>query len=340
MVYPAEWAEQDSILLTWPHRETDWAPLLKEAEQTCLEIARKIIQYESLLITAKDKNQVKDLFTAREAEKIRFFEIPCNDTWARDFGPICTFTGNRKIIHKFRFNGWGNKFEASLDDQIVKELFLLNAFHHECEMNDHAGFILEGGSIESDGKGTIMTTRQCLLNPNRNSRLSEKEIELYLSESLGAQRILWLGHGHLEGDDTDGHIDTLARFCNENTICYVKGNGDDAGLKMMEEQLKSFRKTNGQPYNLVALPVAEPVFDPVAGRLPATYANFLIINQAVLVPVYGTKTDTMALEIFRQLFPGRDVTGINCSTLIKQGGSLHCMTMQIPKGFLNETRID
>jgi agmatine/peptidylarginine deiminase len=203
---------------------------------------------------------------------------------------------------------------------------------------EHTDFVLEGGSIETDGMGTILLTSSCLLNRNRNGNLSKTEVESKLAEHLGAKRFLWLDHGHLEGDDTDGHIDTLARFCNETTICYVRCNNRNDphfdGLKEMEGQLTSFRTSEGHPYQLVPLPMSEPVSDPDGHRLPATYANFLITNGLVMVPVYGGQNDRKALETIGHLFPGRRILGINCSTLIRQGGSLHCITMHIPKGFL------
>jgi agmatine deiminase len=251
---------------------------------------------------------------------------------------VCTIDEGRKIIHSFRFNGWGGKFDSGKDNEIVRTLYAAGGFNADSILMIHDDFVLEGGSIETDGNGTILLTSSCLLNANRNCHFSETEIKSRLSECLGAKRFLWLDHGYLEGDDTDGHIDTLARFCDESTICHVQCNDRKdphyPGLKRMEEQLMSFRTTEGRPYRLVALPMAEPVFDIEGRRLPATYANFLIMNGAVLVPVYGSRNDRKALDIISRLFPGRTVTGINCSTLIKQGGSLHCITMQIPKGFL------
>lgn len=262
-----------------------------------------------------------------------------NDTWARDHGPMATIRQGELFINDFGFNGWGNKFDARLDNLITEGLFNQKAFGAEVRYNNLRDFILEGGSIESDGNGTILTTSACLLNPNRNPGFSKADIESKLAETLGTTRVLWLDHGHLEGDDTDSHIDTLARFCNESTIAYVKcTNSADShfeDMALMEAQLKSFTRVDGEPYTLVPLPMVSPIYNSEGARMGATYANFLIINKAVLVPVYGVPEDNHALEILAGVFPDREIVGINCLPLIKQNGSLHCITMQIPKGFLS-----
>jgi agmatine/peptidylarginine deiminase len=335
---PAEWADQDAVMLTWPNAGTDWAAILDEAEATYLSIAREIIKRQQLLVVCDDQSRVASYFSTAELRSVRFFELPFNDTWARDHGPIITFSEGQAIVNDFGFNGWGNKFDAQLDDQITSGLFSNRAFKEVVGYRDYRDFILEGGSIESDGLGTILTTGACLLNPNRNPQLSKTDIEGKLRAVLGAERILWVMHGHLEGDDTDSHIDTLARFCDESTIAYVQctdpGDAHYRELHLMEEELKGFRKTSGEPYRLVPLPMVSPLYNEEGERMGATYANFLIINQAVLVPVYGTPEDQQALEIIAGIFPGREVVGINCLPLIKQNGSLHCITMQIPKGVL------
>lgn len=324
-------------MLTWPHANTDWAPILREVEVTFTEIAQTIARHQMLLIAGPDKASVLSRFTARERENIRFYELPTNDTWARDHGPISIVANGMPVCLDFGFNGWGNKFEASLDNLITEALFRKGAFLREVRREDHRDFILEGGSIESDGAGTILTTSACLLNHNRNGAIMKEEAEARLKATLGADRILWVDHGHLEGDDTDSHIDTLARFCDEETIAYVKCN-DSADphfeeLKAMEEELASLRMANGKPYRLVPLPMADAIYEDES-RLPATYANFLIMNDVVLVPVYQQDKDKEALEALREVFPGRDIIPINCLPLIRQNGSLHCITMQIPKGFL------
>jgi agmatine deiminase len=336
--FPPEWYEQDGVMLTWPHPMTDWAPILPEVEETYLRIAREIIRKEKLLIVCARKDTVSSYFSAEELSAVRFYEIPSNDTWARDHGPVFTFREGISVVNNFDFNGWGGKFEAALDNRIPGELFRSGAFRPESRYFDRSGFILEGGSIETDGAGTILTTTKCLLNPNRNNGLTRTLLEKKLGEFLGASRILWLDSGKLEGDDTDSHIDTLARFCDENTICYVRCiDPQDVHfdeLKKMEQELRGLRNVDGKPYKLVPLPMVSPVRDDGGNRLPATYANFLIINQAVLLPLYGTAEDREAASILSEIFPGREIRGVESVPLIKQNGSLHCITMQIPKGFL------
>jgi agmatine deiminase len=336
--FPPEWHDQDGVMLTWPHPETDWINMLSEVEKTYFEIAREIIKREKLIIVSPECENVQKNFTEKELHQIRFYNIPSNDTWARDHGPICTFRNNTPVINDFGFNGWGGKFEADKDNEITRRLFDAGAFHRDGIHLPQPGFILEGGSIESDGSGTILTTSACLLNANRNRDSVKLDIEQRLKEILGATRIFWLDYGFLEGDDTDGHIDTLVRFCNENTICYVQsGDQNDVvynDFKKMEQQLQGFRTVEGKPYRLVPLPMVPPLYNEEGRRLPATYANFLIMNQAVLLPVYGQDQDQDAVMIMKKIFPDREIIGINCLSLIKQFGSLHCITMQIPKGFL------
>jgi agmatine deiminase len=194
--------------------------------------------------------------------------------------------------------------------------------------------VLEGGSIESDGSGTILTTTQCQLSPNRNPHLNQKEIEKKLKKWLGAKRVLWLKNGYLAGDDTDSHIDTLVRFCNETTIAYVACTDESdehfTALKEMVKELRNFKTDDGNPYNLIALPMPDACFDADGDRLPATYANFLIVNGAVLVPTYDVPQDELALAQIKKAFPTRKVLGIDCKPLILQHGSLHCVTMQFP----------
>jgi len=338
IIFPAEWAWQDAVMLTWPNVNTDWAENLEEVEQVYVSLASEILKRERLIIVCDSKERTRQYFSDEQKELIRFVELPYNDTWARDHGPVSIFNNGMPTILDFGFNGWGNKFDARLDNQITVGLFRKGIFSGETAYSDCNDFILEGGSIETDGKGTLLTTSACLLNPNRNPWYSKADIEDKLEELLGVTRCLWLDHGHLEGDDTDSHIDTLARFCDENTIAYVQcTNRDDPhyeDLARMEEQLKTFVNRFGKPYRLVPLPMVSPIFNDQGKRLGATYANFLIINNAVLVPVYGTVEDNQALEIFKSLFPDREVVGINCLPLIRQNGSLHCITMQIPKGFL------
>lgn len=334
IIFPAEWHPQQAVQLTWPHTNSDWAYLIDEVEACFVRIAGEIARRQALIIVCTNSNKVKANFNSDLIENITFIELYSNDTWARDHGGISILENGKAKIYDFCFNGWGLKFAANYDNQITQKLFDRGVFpeYEYCNMNF---FILEGGSIESDGAGTILTTSECLLSHNRNDSLSKSEIEGCLKRFFGADRILWIENGYLAGDDTNSHIDTLARFCNENTIAYVKCKDKEDehynALNKMEIELKQFKHLNGEPYNLVALPMATPLFDPDDGhRLPATYANFLIINNAILFPIYNCETDKNAIEAIKKAFPEKDIVPIDCSVLIRQHGSLHCISMQYP----------
>lgn len=327
---PPEWAPQQFVQLTWPHEQTDWVNMLDEVNQCFVEIARHIIQHENLLIVCRDAAQIKTLLKNTDYNRITLVELPTNDTWARDHGGISVLENGKKVICDFAFNGWGKKFEAKLDNKITKALYNKQLFGGNITYRNCLDFVLEGGSIESDGEGTLLTTSTCLLSDNRND-LSKEAVETRLKDYFGLHRVLWLNHGYLAGDDTDSHIDTLARFCNVNTIAYVKCEDETdehyVELKKMEEELMQFRTVSGAPYRLIPLPMADAVYE-AGERLPATYANFLIINSAVLVPTYQSPKDEIALKKLELAFPDRKIIGINCLPLIKQHGSLHCVTMQ------------
>lgn len=335
---PPEWHPQSAVQLTWPHKDTDWSYMLDEVNECFIEIAREISSRQKLLVVCKDQAEVEKLLSDCNMKNIVFSGQDSNDTWARDHGGITVLDNGEPVILDFGFNGWGNKFPADKDNVITKALYDAKIFNSAVGYKDYNDFILEGGSIESDGKGTILTTSECLLSASRNPQFSKTQIEDYLKTTLGAQRVLWLNHGYLSGDDTDSHIDTLARFCNENTIAYVKCTDSEdehfEALTKMESELKTFTTIEGAPYNLVALPMAEPLFFENE-RLPATYANFLIINEAVLLPYYGSKKDQETQRILQSVFPEREVIGINCTSLTQQHGSLHCVTMQYPEGVLS-----
>ena len=301
----AEWEPQSAVQLTWPHAQTDWAPILAEITAVYEEMAHEISKRQPLLVVN---------------------DIPHNDTWARDHGFITVEENGEKILLDFCFNGWGEKFEATLDNQINRHLYdrgLVKGIYEP-----HLDFVLEGGSIESDGKGTLFTTQCCLMAPHRNQPLSQQQIEDRLKLWLGAQRVVWLQHGSLIGDDTDGHIDTLVRICPNDTLLYTGGDSDHPDLYEMEQELQTLRTLKGQPYRLLKLPLPRPIYDE-GERLPATYANYLVINGAVLVPTYAQPDlDTEALRIIGEAFPDREIVGIDCRAVIKQHGSLHCCTMQ------------
>ena len=310
---PAEWERQSMVQLTWPHAKTDWAYMLSEITKTYEEMAAAIRKYEDLLVVGE----------------------PNNDTWARDHGFITLVDdeGGARLLD-YCFNGWGEKFEAALDNAINRRIY--DEGKVKGEYVDCLDFVLEGGSIESDGEGTIFTTSGCLLAPHRNQPMTQAEIEARLKHDLCAERVLWIDYGNLTGDDTDGHIDTLVRIAPNYTLLYI-GCDDEADeqyadLKKMEDQLKTFRTLSGEPYKLVKLPMPRSIYDEDGLRLPATYANFLVINGAVLVPTYDQPDlDAEAMRLIGEAFPGRDVVGIDCRSIIKQHGSLHCCTMQYPK---------
>ena len=320
---PAEWEPQEGVLLTWPHAATDWAPILDEILAVYREMAREIAKRERLIIVAPED-------AARDCLRI---VCDTNDTWARDHGFISLTddAGHRRLLD-YQFNGWGEKFEAALDNAINRRLYDLGEV--EGEYVDCLDFVLEGGSIESDGKGTIFTTSGCLLAHHRNQPMTKDDIEARLLQDLGAERVIWIDHGALTGDDTDGHIDTLVRICPDDTLLYI-GCDNPADeqyeeLRLMEEQLKTFRTLDGRPYRLKKLPMPQPIYDEDQ-RLPATYANFLVINGAVLCPTYGQpEYDAEALRLIGEAFPDREIVGIDCRAVIKQHGSLHCCTMQFP----------
>lgn len=329
---PAEWEPQSFLQFTFPHANSDWNYMLDEATQCFVEIINAAAPYQPVLVVCDSVECVRSFFS--DTKNIYFTEAPSNDTWARDHGGITVLEGDKAIVQDYVFNGWGNKFEAGLDNQITRKLFE-DKLIQNCELRSF-DFVLEGGSIESDGKGTILTTMECLMEKNRNPQYSKQEIENILLTNFGAERILWLDNGYLAGDDTDSHIDTLARFCNENTIAYVGCNDQEdehyESLQKMKAELQQFTQADGTPYKLVELPLPDACFDSDENRLPATYANFTIINKVVLVPVYGLPEDTEAVEILKTCFPEREIIPVNCRVLIEQHGSLHCVTMQYPEG--------
>jgi len=332
---PAEWQEQSAIQLTWPHQKTDWAYMLNEVTDCFKNLAHEIAKHQPLIIVTPEPQKTKQQLGNHK--NITFFKCSTNDTWARDHGFITMLDETGPILLDFRFNGWGQKFASNLDNQICRKMAnsgILNGKYKNC-----LDFVLEGGSIESDGAGTLLTTTACLTAPNRNEPLSKDLIEDRLKQEFKLKQVLWLDYGYLAGDDTDSHIDTLARLCPNNTIAYVQcTNTEDEHfdeLQKMETQLKTFRTLEGKPYHLIPLPMVDPIFEE-GERLPATYANFLIMNEVVLYPTYNQLiNDAKAAEQLKKAFPTRNIIGINCEALIRQHGSLHCVTMQYPKEVYN-----
>lgn len=345
MRLPAEWERQSGVQLTWPHCETEWFELEKVLE-CYVEIAFNILRFEPLMIVTRDVQECKADIARIASSKgleidldmIRFQECPLNDTWARDHGGISVSGDDgQKYLYDFVFNGWGLKFASDLDNQITKTIYSNGAFQEEVVGVDMRPYVLEGGSIDSDGCGTMLTTTECLCSNNRNEYLSQEEIEQELTGAFGLSRILWLDHGVIIGDDTDSHVDILARFCSPDTIAYVQCTDPDdphyEPLAAMEKQLRSFRTLEGGRYNLIPLPLPEPLYlDDY--RLPASYANFLIINGAVLLPGAGSPLDEVARQRLQEAFPDREVIVIDCRALLSGHGSLHCITMQYPEGYI------
>ncbi|MFK5976221.1 MAG: agmatine deiminase family protein [Sulfurovum sp.] len=330
----AEWEKQRAVLLSFPHKNTDWfdrdnEKSLKESLYPFIRIAQAIAYSQAVYIICDDKEFTSSLFCL--SFNMTFIEIPTNDTWIRDYGYISISENGESKLLDFIFDGWGGKFEASLDNQ-VNQILHKRGYLGTTPL-ESIDLILEGGSIESDGEGTILTTSKCLCNPNRNGGLSKEKIEKKLSQYLGTLRVLWLDYGYLAGDDTDSHIDTLARFISVDTIVYIECEDKEdehyEALTQMKQQLQEFRTMDNIPYNLIPLPMTSPIYDKESNRLPSTYANFLITNSAIIYPTYDDPKDREVGKIFKDTFPNREIIPINCLKLIEQGGSLHCSSMQV-----------
>ncbi|WP_020395504.1 agmatine deiminase family protein [Thiolinea disciformis] len=334
-----EWHPQWGVLLAWPHPASDWADNLEAAEICYTQIVSAISQQEVVLLLCHDDDHQLHIINLLEKTDCKLAnlylrQLAYDDTWARDFGPISILDQQRIVLLDFIFNAWGGKFDASRDNAVNQHLVKQPPLNH-CHLKS-INLVLEGGSLETDGQGTLLTTETCLLNPNRNPHLSKTQIEQRLTESLGLERILWLKNGHLEGDDTDAHIDTLARFADPQTIVYL--TCDDANdshfvaLSAMEQEIKALRQVNGKPYKLFAIPLPHAIYAEDGRRLPASYVNFLIVNGRVLLPIYADeRTDTIAIEQIGKAFPQHQIIPIDCRALIQQSGSLHCATMQLPQ---------
>jgi agmatine/peptidylarginine deiminase len=322
----AEFEKQNFTQIIFPHAKSDWAEYLEEAQNTFINIINAIIKYQKCLVVCDNIESVKKRFSPNA--NLYFTEYETNDTWARDCSALCVQDGSDIKLLDFTFTGWGGKFEASKDNAMTQSL-------KECYDKEvvKADLILEGGGVESNGVDTILTTSECMLNKNRNAALSKELMTQKLQKLFEMSKILYLNHGYLAGDDTDSHIDTLARFVDEKTIMYVKceDKSDEhfKELKLMEDELKAY--AHEYNFKLIALPMSDACYFE-GERLPATYANFLFVNGAVLVPIYGVKQDAEALDIFKKTFPTKEIVGVDCFTLIKQHGSLHCVTMNFARG--------
>ena len=316
-----EFEEQSFTQIIFPHAKTDWICCLEDAQRTFIEIIKSITCYQKCLVVCADIADVKSKF--QEHQNLFFIEYQSDDCWARDTSALCVIKDAELQLLNFTFNGWGGKFAAQKDDAMTK-----NIEHHYSTPTKQIDFVLEGGAVESNGIDTILSTSKCMLNSNRNPHLDALQITQKLKQYFGATKILYLNYGYLAGDDTDSHIDTLARFIDKETIMYIQCRDKDdehyLELEMMERELFVFAKEHN--FRLIALPMADALYFE-GKRLPATYANFLFVNGAVLVPTYGVKQDAETLEIFQNTFKERDIIPIDCSTLIKQHGSLHCTSM-------------
>ena len=353
---PAEWEPQSAIMLTWPHGGTDWKPYLRQITNTYLQLADIITRYEDLLVVTPILESTQRMLAEKLSEgqmsRVHLYEMDTNDTWARDHGPISMVSRGRHNSHvipihllDFKFNGWGEKFDWKKDNAINLQLYYQGAFNAALE--NHQGFVLEGGSIESDGKGTLFTTSQCLLAPHRNQPFTRENIDSQLRIFFHVRNVVWLDYGNLVGDDTDGHIDTIVRVAPHDTLLYV--GCDDAedeqyeDFQALEKQLQKLFTYEGYPYRLLKLPMPDAIYDEgdrlttdknsKGDRLPATYANFLILNGAVIYPTYNQpEKDEEAKRQIQLAFPDRDVIGVDSLTIIRQHGSIHCLTMQLPEG--------
>ncbi len=334
---PSEWHRQRFVLLAWPDAATDWKDYLSDIEQTMTAIVDAITRREDVVVVARSAERVRQRLGAQldasQLRRVTAVDCALDDTWARDFGGLTLVAdeGGEAQVLDFCFNGWGEKYPAENDNGVTRRLHAMGLLAGT--LVDNSDFVLEGGSIESDGRGTLFTTTACLLAPHRNQPLSQDDIEEQLLRRLHAERIVWLHHGTLMGDDTDGHIDTIVRICPDDTLLYVKAAVDDAqhdDLAAMEEELRALTTLDGRPYRLLPLPLPRPIYDD-GERLPATYANFFVVNGAVIVPTYGQKDlDDEACRTIGTAFPDRDIVAIDATTIVRQRGSIHCLTMQYP----------
>ncbi|MBD5218480.1 MAG: agmatine deiminase family protein [Bacteroidales bacterium] len=340
-VFFAEWEQCDAILMALPHKGTDWEYVLEEAQRQYRRLVEAFTTAgENVMLLVDDVDAAEKLMSGIPAERLTLIKMEYNDTWTRDYGPLTVERGDRRRALDFGFNGWGLKFASDKDNLVnlhLKEKHILD----DGAYRNMRGYVLEGGSVESDGHGTVMTTTRCLCSPNRNGGLTKAEVTERLHEYLGAEHVLWLDYGALAGDDTDSHIDTLARLCPGNTIiftgCRDERDSHFEELLKMRAQLTLFRTKEGEPYNLVELPLPSPVFDEEGNRLPATYANYLVTPRNIFMPVYGNPTlDTLACQSVRIAYPNHNVIPVDCKTLLRQHGSLHCATMQLPGGILSD----
>ena len=333
--FPAEWAKHTATWLSWPHKEESWPGKIGMIYSPYAEFVKILTEGELVRINVVDEQMMafakqQLLAVGVDLTKVEFFEFPTNDAWCRDHGPAFLINSDtkEKVIVDWGYNAWGDKYPPyDLDDVIPTKIGTHFGFPVY-----HPGIVMEGGSVDFNGKGTVLTTTACLLKKNRNPHLNQQQIEEYLQNYYGIEQVLWLGDGII-GDDTDGHIDDITRFVNEDTVVtVVEENEDDENYHILQENLqtlKTMRLLNGKPLNIIQLPMPDPVvYD--GQRLPASYANFYIGNATVVVPTYRCSKDEKALEILQQCFPDRKVVGIDSTDIIWGLGSFHCLSQQEP----------
>ncbi len=332
----AEWEPHEGTWLAWPQNEETWPGKVNRIEEVYLQMIEALTPHEKVNLLVNDErtreNVAKRLRVRGVSSNVIYHLIPTVDAWIRDYGPnfIVRSSGKKKEIAFVRwiFNAWGGKYESLALDNKVQDLLVprlgMPVFI--------PGLVLEGGSIDTNGKGALLTTEQCLLNPNRNPHLSREKIEEVLKNFMGFTHVIWLGEG-IEGDDTDGHIDDITRFVNPTTVVTaVEENSSDPNQQILHENLKRLKQAtdqNGKKLNIVTLPMPSRV-ECAFGRLPASYLNFYIANGVVLVPIFGHKQDTAALKILQEIFPGRRIVRIRSEELILGLGGIHCVTHEQP----------
>lgn len=333
-----EWAPVDAVMLAWPHKKTDWAPWLEETRGTYLEVISAINDSKSGVILLCHPDDVSALQQALPSHaKVLILPAEFNDTWMRDYGFLtCATSDGANQPVEFVFNGWGNKFDAGADNQANKR-YLASLCQLPIVSSD---IVAEGGALEIDADGHLLSTESCLLNPERNGDMTLAQYEQEFVRMLGAKKVTVLSHGHLEGDDTDGHVDTLVRFTPDKGLVIQAADNrlDDshfAGLNALCEECAALMPDHQQFH--LPLPL---MYNEDGERLPASYANYLICNQSVLVPVYGQPEDDEALAIVASAYPQHKIVPVNCATLVRQFGSLHCISMQVPSNTLKESVIN
>lgn len=334
-----EWEAQHATIIAWPHENTDWHGMLHDIEYTYHELVRAIAPRQPLIILCSDREALAPRFSGYAPEQIRLIQVKTNDTWVRDYMPLWIRTEKGFELLDFGFNAWGGKHPFRCDNTATNTLYSEHLlFNRRALYRNLNHFILEGGSVETDGMGTVITTEECLCSGTRNPSYSVDEIGRFLCHNLRAKEIVWLRDCALDGDDTDGHVDMLVRFCAPDTIAYVvcedSGDPQYSRLKAMEHTLLEWVGKTGRQYRLVGVPLPSPMYDASGRRLPATYLNFTIISGAVLVPIYGCSRDRDGLAVLESCFPDREVIGIYSGHLIRQGGAVHCATAQIPQACL------